>query len=196
LHHPKGLLLKSFAPAEGLIEPYPSEEFFPTPLHFHPAPIESLYTPPGNHGTERSEKRMENVGYILMDRSRVLDGDGNEEEVLSLSLRGRRFGIRAREMEALLGGGDPARVERLRRNWRFYLDGVEGVAELSRSGKAVNIGLSGSEWYTVSLRALRSVLSGESRYAMVAGVPGDRVRATPRRGPATYQLRIPVTASS
>jgi hypothetical protein len=155
---------------------------------------------------------MENVGYILMDRSRVLDGDGNEEEVLSLSIRGRRFGIRAMEMKALLGGGDPARVERLRRNWRFYLDGVEGVAELSRSGKAVNlelyssrslepsglrsVGLSGSEWYTVSLRALRSVLSGESRYAMVAGVPGDRVRATPRRGPATYQLRIPVTASS
>jgi len=139
---------------------------------------------------------MENVGYILRDRSGVLDGDGNEEEVLSLSLRGRRFGIRTAEMEGLLNGGDPARVEHLRRNWRFYLDGVGGVAELSRSGKAVNIGIDSEGWYTISLRALRSVLSGESRYAMVAGVPGDRFRAGPRRGPATYQLRIPVTASS
>ena len=139
---------------------------------------------------------MENVGYILMDRSRVLDGDGNEEEVLSLSLRGRRFGIRAPELTSLLDGGDPARVERLRRNWRSYLDGVEGVAELSRSGKAVNIELNDAEFYTVSLRALRSVLSGESRYAMVAGVPGERGRMTPRRGPSTYQLRIAVTATS
>jgi len=139
---------------------------------------------------------MENVGYILMDRSRVLDGDGNEEEVLTLSLRGRRFGIRAPELAALLDGGDPARVERLRRNWRLYLDGVEGVAELSRSGKAVNIELDASGLYTISLRALRSVLSGESRYAMVAGVPGGRSRMTPRRGPSTYQLRIAVTATS
>jgi len=139
---------------------------------------------------------MENVGYILRDRSGVLDGDGNEEEVLSLSLRGRRFGIRTAEMEGLLNGGDPARVEHLRRNWRFYLGGVGGVAELSRSGKAVNIGIDSEGWYTISLRALRLVLSGESRYAMVAGVPGDRLRAAPRRGPSTYQLRIPVTASS
>ena len=139
---------------------------------------------------------MENVGYILRDRSGVLDGDGNEEEVLSLSLRGRRFGIRTAEMEALLDGGDPARVEHLRRNWRFYLDGVGGIAELSRSGKAVNIDLDAGAMYTISLRALRSVLSGESRYAMVAGVPADRARVVPRRGPATYQLRIPVSASS
>jgi len=155
---------------------------------------------------------MENVGYILMDRSKVLDGDGNEEEILSLSLRGRRFGIRAPELAALLHGGDPARVERLGRNWRCYLDGVEGVAELSRSGKAVNLELSGSrsvepsglrtpelsgsEWYTVSLRALRSVLSGESRYAMVAGVPGERGRVTSRRSHPSYQLRIPVSATS
>ena len=138
---------------------------------------------------------MENVGYILMDKSRVLDEDGNEKEILSLSIRGRRFGIRASELASLLDGGDPARVERLKRNWRFYLDGVEGVADLSRSGKAVNIGLSASEFYTVSLRALRSVFSGESRFAMVAGVPGDRARMTPRRGPTTYQLRIPVSAT-
>ncbi len=147
---------------------------------------------------------MENVGYILMDRLRVLDGEGNEEEVLSVSIRGTRFGIRVAEMEALLDGGAPVRVERLRRNWRFYLDGVEGVAELSRSGKAVNLELytsrslelSASEFYTISLRALRSVLSRESRYAMVAGVPGERGRAAPRRGPSTYQLRIAVPATS
>jgi hypothetical protein len=139
---------------------------------------------------------MENVGYILMDRLKVLDGEGNEEEVLSLNIRGIRFGIRTHEIKDLLNGEAQARVERLRRNWRNYLDGVEGIAELSRSGKAVNIELSTSERYTISLRALRSVLSGESRYAMVAEVPGERTRLVPRRGPATYQLRIPVTATS
>jgi hypothetical protein len=139
---------------------------------------------------------MENVGYILMDRSRVLDGDGDEEEVLSISIRGTRFGVRASEMEALLDGGDQARVERLRRNWRYYLSGVEGVAEPSRSGKAVNLEFFAGERYTISLRALRSVLSGGSRYAMVAEVPGGGGRLIPRRGPATYQLRIPVTATS
>lgn len=139
---------------------------------------------------------MENVGYILMDRLKVLDGEGKEEEVLSLNIRGMRFGVRTREMEDLLGGEAQARVERLRRNWRYYVDGVEGVAEVSRSGKAVNIELFATERYTISLRALRSVLSGESRYAMVAEVPGERTRLIPRRGPATYQLRIPVTATS
>jgi len=139
---------------------------------------------------------MENVGYILMDRSRVLDGEGGEEEVLTLHIRGMRFGVRASEMEGLLGGLAQARVERLRRNWRFYLDGVEGVAEVSRSGKAVNIELFASDRYTISLRALRQVLSGECRYAMVAEVPGEKTRLAPRRGPATYQLRIPVTATS
>jgi len=139
---------------------------------------------------------MENVGYILMDRMRVLDGEGNEEEILSLNIRGMRFGIRTSEMEELLGSGAEARVERLRRNWRFYLDSVDGVAGLSRSGRAVNIELFASEMFTISLRALRSVLSGGSRYAMVAGVPGERTRFMPRRGQATYQLRIPVTATS
>jgi hypothetical protein len=155
---------------------------------------------------------MENVGYILMERSRVLDGEGNEEEVLSLSIRGMRFGIRTSEMGDLLASGAQARVERLRRNWRLYLDGAEGMAELSRSGKAVNlelfnsrshepsgpgnIELFGAERYTIALRALRSVFSGESRYAMVAEVPGERTRLAPRRGTPTYQLRIPVTATS
>jgi hypothetical protein len=99
-------------------------------------------------------------------------------------------------MEDLLEAGSQARVERLRRNWRYYLDGVEGVAELSRSGKAVNIELFAAERYTISLRALRSVLSGEGRYAMVAEVPGERGRGTSRRNQATYQLRIPVGATS
>ena len=139
---------------------------------------------------------MENVGYILMDRTRVLDGEGTEEEVLSLSIRGTRYGVRTSDLEDLLEGGAQARVERLRRNWRFYLDGVEGVAEVSRSGKAVNIELFASDRYTISLRVLRQVLSGECRYAMVAEVPGEKARLAPRRGPATYQLRIPVTATS
>jgi len=139
---------------------------------------------------------MENVGYILMDRARVLDGEGGEEEVLSLNIRGVRYGIRTSDMEALLAGGGAGRVERLRRNWRYYLDGVEGVAELSRSGKAVNIGFFTSERYTISLRALQAVFSGGSRYAMVAEVPGEKGRPTPRKPQTTYQLRIPVTASS
>jgi hypothetical protein len=154
---------------------------------------------------------MENVGYVLMDRSRVLDGDGNEEEILSLSIRGMRFGVRASEMKELLRGGALARVERLRRNWRSYLDGVEGTVELSRSGKAVNLELFNSrshepgsgnielfdtDRYTISLRALRSVLSGESRYAMVAEVPGARSRPAPRKGPATYQARFGIPATS
>jgi hypothetical protein len=139
---------------------------------------------------------MENVGYILMDRSKALDGEGGEAEVLTLSIRGRRFGIRTPEMEDLLGEEIPARVERLRRNWRYYLDGVAGMAEVSRSGRAVNIELSEGERYTVSLRALRAILSGESRYAMVAEVPGERSKPLPRRGPTSYQQRIPVSVAS
>src|SRR5512136_109884 len=139
---------------------------------------------------------MDNVGYILMDRSRVLDGEGNEEEVLTLHIRGMRFGVRNSDMQDLLANGAQARVERLRKNWRFYLDGVEGLCGLSRSGKAVNVELFGAERYTISLRALRSVLSGGSRFAMVAAVPGEKHQETSRRSPATYQQRIPVTVAS
>ena len=166
-------------------------------LHFHPAPIEPLYTHPGNP-SDREEigGTMENVGYILMDRMRVLDGEGNEEEILSLNIRGRRFGIRTSEMEEILGGGTEARVERLRRNWRFYLDGVDGVAEVSRSGKALNIEpLRVREIYHLPAGPPLGPLGWEPlRHGR--RVPGERTRLMPRRGPATYQAPIPVTATS
>ncbi|MGE5831295.1 MAG: hypothetical protein ACM3X8_00075, partial [Methanomicrobiales archaeon] len=59
-----------------------------------------------------------------------------------------------------------------------------------------NVELFGAERYTISLRALRSVLSGGSRFAMVAAVPGEKHQETSRRSPATYQQRIPVTVAS
>ncbi|MDD1658527.1 MAG: hypothetical protein LUQ41_08765 [Methanomicrobiales archaeon] len=138
---------------------------------------------------------MQNVGYIVREKILALDDTGHEECILALRLHGERYGIRVREVQGLLGEGVPARVERIRRNWRIFLDGVEGTAALSQSGKAVNLEFLTGARYTVARKSLQALLSGDTTYAMIAEIPGGAQPLVPlRRPPFSYQQRFPFTA--
>jgi len=138
---------------------------------------------------------MQNVGYIVREKVKALDDTGHEECILALRLHGERFGIRVQEFRGLLEEGIPARVERIRRNWRVFLDGVEGTASLSQSGKAVNLEFLTGGRYTVARKSLQALLSGDAAFAMIAEIPGGTQPVVPlRRQPFSYQQRFPYPA--
>jgi hypothetical protein len=138
---------------------------------------------------------MQNVGYIVREKVRALDDAGHEECILALRLHGERFGIRVQEIRGLLEEGVPARVERIRRNWRVFLDGVEGTASLSQSGKAVNLEFLTGARFTVARKSLQALLSGDAAFAMIAEIPGGPQPLVPlRRPPFSYQQRFTPTA--
>jgi hypothetical protein len=138
---------------------------------------------------------MQNVGYIVREKVKALDNTGHEECILALRLHGERYGIRVREIRGLLDEGVPARVERIRRNWRVFLDGVEGTASFSQSGKAVNLEFLTGAKYTVARKSLQALLAGDAAFAMIAEIPVGTPAVSPlRRGPFSYQQRFPFTA--
>ena len=140
---------------------------------------------------------MQNVGYIVREKILALDDTGHEECILALRLHGERFGIRVREVRDLLGEGLPARVERIRRNWRVFLDGVEGTASLSLSGRAMNLEFPTGAKYTVARKSLHALLSGDAAFAMIAEIPGGVPAVPPlRRGSFSYQQRFPYPTSA
>jgi hypothetical protein len=62
-------------------------------------------------------------------------------------------------------------VEELTKNWEYYLGATAGLAQVSASGKALNIDLFGSGSFTVSLISLRQVLYGKERLAGIVRIP-------------------------
>jgi hypothetical protein len=62
-------------------------------------------------------------------------------------------------------------VEELTHNWNYYLGVTSGLAQVSASGKALNIELFGAGDVTVSLNALRGVVYGKERYAVIVKIP-------------------------
>ncbi len=62
-------------------------------------------------------------------------------------------------------------VEELTRNWEYYLGVTSGLAQVSVSGKALNIDLFGAGSFTLSLNTLRAVLYGKERLAVIVRIP-------------------------
>jgi hypothetical protein len=62
-------------------------------------------------------------------------------------------------------------VEELTKNWEYYLGATAGLAQVSASGKALNIDLFGTGSFTLSLAALRGVLYGKERLAGIVRIP-------------------------
>lgn len=114
---------------------------------------------------------MKNAGYLQLNRHPVLDEDGTPVEILELYLYGTRLCIRVRDLRNALRYGMPARVEKIRRNWMAYIGGSAGQAQVSKSGKALNIELRNGERFTVALDSLHAVLCSRERYASVAVLP-------------------------
>jgi hypothetical protein len=114
---------------------------------------------------------MEKAGYLQRTGCRALDSDGRSHEVLELHICGARYAVRRSDLGKAVSGRTLIQVEELTRNWEYYLGVTSGLAQVSVSGKALNIDLFGAGSFTLSLSALRSVLYGRERLAVIVRIP-------------------------
>lgn len=114
---------------------------------------------------------MQKAGYIRRSGWSAIDNSGIPWEILEVRIHGATLAIRYQDLVKVLSGGMAARVERIGRNWMDYFGGLAGLAQVSKSGKAVNINLLCGDMFTVSLDSLRAVIEKQERFATVAEIP-------------------------
>ena len=114
---------------------------------------------------------MEKAGYLRLARFKAFDIEGLPHDVIELHLCGCRYAIRCADFANGIGGHYPILVESLSHMWGYYLGTERGLAQISQSGRALNIDLFNGGRYTGSLRAIRSVLDGNQKYAIIVRIP-------------------------
>ena len=122
---------------------------------------------------------MEKAGYLQRTGIRALDSEGAMHEVIELHILGNRYAIRRTDLARAVSGNVYVQVEELQHNWNYYLGITAGLAQVSVSGKALNVELFGSGNFTLSLNSLRSVMYGKERTAGIVKIPAqasDRFR--------------------
>ena len=119
---------------------------------------------------------MEKAGYLQRAGCHALDSDGHSHEVLELHIRGARYAVRRSDLAKAVSGRTLIHVEELTRNWEYYLGVTSGLAQVSVSGKALNIDLFGAGSFTLSLNTLRAVLYGKERMAVIVRIPESPVQ--------------------
>ena len=131
---------------------------------------------------------MQKSGYFRKTGCLAYDADGRSHEVIELHIHGVRYAIRRADLVRAIAGRACVQVETLVHNWKYYLGAVGGLAKVSGSGKALNITLFGAGDFTVSLLALRNLLFGRERNAVVVKIPEDHV--SQNRGAQYCQHRL------
>jgi hypothetical protein len=114
---------------------------------------------------------MEKAGYLQRTGCYALDSDGHTHEVLDLHICGARYAVRRSDLAKAVSGRTLIQVEEITRNWEYYLGMTSGLAQVSVSGKALNIDLFGAGSFTLSLNTLRAVLYGKDRMAVIVRIP-------------------------
>ncbi|HOX34630.1 MAG TPA: hypothetical protein P5217_01970 [Methanoregulaceae archaeon] len=131
---------------------------------------------------------MEKSGYFRKTGSLAYDAEGRSHEIVELHIRGVRYAIRRADLARAVAGRVCVQVEALVHNWKYYLGSVAGLAQVSASGKALNIDLFGAGDFTVSLLALRTVLFGKERTAVIVKIPEGH--GSQRRGMQYCQRQL------
>jgi hypothetical protein len=116
---------------------------------------------------------MEKAGYLQRTGIRALDSDGGMHEVIELHILGNRYAIRRTDLARAVSGNVYVQIEELRHDWNYYLGVTAGLAQVSASGKALNVELFGSGNFTLSLNSLRSVMYGKERTAGIVKIPAQ-----------------------
>jgi len=114
---------------------------------------------------------MQRAGYLSRDGKKVLDAEGVPREILELNIHGARLCILIDDLFSALRNGNSVCTWRIKQNWMEYLGGQAGRAQVSRSGKALNIDLVNGDRYTLSLDSLREVLGYRERIAQIVELP-------------------------
>ena len=124
---------------------------------------------------------LEKAGYLQRTGIRALDSDGIMHEVIELHISGTRYSLRSAGLAGAITGRVFIQVEELTHNWNYYLGSTRGLAQVSFSGKALNIDLFNEGNFTVSLKALRNVMFGKERYAFIMKIPEQTLANRMRR---------------
>jgi hypothetical protein len=136
---------------------------------------------------------MERAGYIQRNRCRAYDSDGQLHEVMEVYIRGSRHAIRVAGLAGAITGRVFVQVEELTHNWHYYLGLTCGLAQVSVSGKALNINLFNDGSFTVSLGALRSIMYGKDKYAFIMKIPDQSVQLSKMKRLSQDQMQISAT---
>jgi len=132
---------------------------------------------------------MEKAGYLQRTGIRALDNDGVMHEVIEIHIHGLRYALRRDGLAGAITGRVFVQVEELTHNWNYYLGSTCGLAQISISGKALNLDLFNEGCFTVSLRALRNVMYGKDRYAFIMKIPEQTLQLhRPRKGSQDQKL--------
>jgi hypothetical protein len=137
---------------------------------------------------------MEKAGYLQRTGIRALDHDGAIHEVIEIHIHGSRYALRGAGLAGAVTGRVFVQVEELTHNWNYYLGATCGLAQVSVSGQALNIDLFNDGSFTVSLRALRNVIYGKDRYALIMKIPEQTMQQNRMRRVSQDQKRISATA--
>jgi hypothetical protein len=133
---------------------------------------------------------MEKAGYLQRTGIRALDSDGVMHEVIEIHIHGSRYALRSAGLSGAITGRVFVQIEELTHNWNYYLGSTRGLAQVSVSGKALNIDLFNEGSFTVSLRTLRNVMFGKERYAFIVKIPDQTVQSSRMRRVSQDQMRI------
>jgi hypothetical protein len=116
---------------------------------------------------------MEKAGYLTRTGYGAFDSDGNVHAVIELHILGTRYAIRRSDLSMAVSGHVFVQLEELTHQWQYYLGAVKGLAQVSVSGKALNIELFEAGNFTVSLNSLRGVMYGKERQAIIVKIPAQ-----------------------
>jgi hypothetical protein len=136
---------------------------------------------------------MEKAGYIQRNGCRAFDSDGILKEVIEVHIRGSRYAIRLAGLAGAITGRVFVQVEELTHNWNYYLGSTCGLAQVSVSGKALNINLFNDGIFTVSLGALRAIMYGKDKYAFIMKIPDQSVQLSGMKRLSQDQVQISAT---
>ena len=114
---------------------------------------------------------MEKAGYLQRTGYSAFDSEGNVHAVIELHILGTRYAIRRSDLSKAVSGLVFVQLEELTHQWHYYLGAVKGLAQVSVSGKALNIELFEAGHFTVSLNSLRGVMYGKERMATIVKIP-------------------------
>jgi hypothetical protein len=135
---------------------------------------------------------MEKAGYLQRTGYRAFDSEGNVHDIIELHILSIRYAIRRSDLAKAISGHVFVQVEELTHNWNFYLGATSGLAQVSVSGKALNIDIFNEGSFTVSLSALRNVMYGRERYAFIMKIPEQVSQSQKMRRVTLDQKRISV----
>jgi hypothetical protein len=136
---------------------------------------------------------MEKAGYLQRTGYKAFDGEGRLHEVIELHILSVRYAMRRSDLATAISGHVLVQIEELTHNWNYYLGATSGLAQVSVSGKALNIDIFNEGSFTVSLRALGSVMYGKERYAFIMKIPEQVSPSQKMRRVTLDQKRISAT---